>query len=43
MEGVFNQFVNIAGLGVVVGGSMGGIVIIVDYVITSVLSMLKGR
>lgn len=43
MEGVFNQFVNIAGLGVVVGGSMGGIVIIVDYVITSILSMLKGR
>lgn len=43
MNEVFNQFVNIAGLGVVVGGSMGGIVIIVDYVITSVLSMLKGR
>lgn len=43
MTEVFNQFVNIAGLGVVVGGSMGGIVIIVDYVITSILSMLKGR
>ena len=39
----FNQFVNIAGVGIVFGGSMGGIVIIIDYVVTSVFSMLKGR
>ena len=39
----FNQFVNIAGVGIVIGGSMGGIVILLDYVITSILSMLKGR
>lgn len=43
MKGVFDQLVNIAGLGIVVDGSMGGIVIVIDYVITSVLSMLKGR
>lgn len=43
MNGIFNQFVNIAGVGIVIGGSMGGIVIIIDYVVTSVFSMLKGR
>lgn len=43
MNEVLQQFVNIAGIGVVVGGSMGGIVLIIDYVITSVLQMLKGR
>lgn len=43
MTEVFNQFVNIAGVGIVIGGSMGGIVILLDYVITSILSMLKGR
>lgn len=43
MNAVVNQFVNIAGIGIVVGGSMGGIVLICDYVITSILQMMKGR
>lgn len=43
MVEIFSQCVSIAGVGIVLGGSMGGIVIIIDYVITSVLSMLKGR
>lgn len=43
MNEVAYQFIDIAGLGLVVGGSMGSIVILTDYVITSLLSLLKGR
>lgn len=43
MIGLCSQYVNVAGAGIVDGGAMGGIVIMIDYVITSVLSMLKGR
>ena len=38
-----SQYVSVAGVGIVVGGALGGIVIIIDYVITSSFSMLKGR
>lgn len=43
MDELVYHFINIAGLGIAVGGSMGSIVILTDYVITSVLSMMKGR
>lgn len=43
MNELVYHFINIAGVGLVVGGSMGGIVIIIDYVVTSLLQMLKGR
>lgn len=43
MEHVISEYASIAGMGIVFGGSMGGIVILIDYVLTSVLSMLKGR
>lgn len=43
MEEAVYLYVNIASQGFVVGASMGGIVIIIDYVITSVFSMMKGR
>lgn len=38
-----HQFVTVAGMGIAVGGGMCGIVIILDYVITSVFSMMKAR
>lgn len=38
-----SQYVSVAGAGIVVGGALGGIVIMIDYVITSSFSMLKGR
>lgn len=43
LEGMLQQFVTVAGMGIVIGGSLCGIVIILDYVITSALSMMKGR
>lgn len=43
MMEICSQCVSVAGAGIVLGGAMGGIVIIIDYVYTSVLSMLKGR
>ena len=43
MIGLCSQYVSVAGAGIVVGGAMGGIVIIIDYVITNIFSMLKGR
>lgn len=43
MKEIAVQYVSIAVQGVAVGGCMGGIVIIIDYVITSVFSMMKGR
>lgn len=43
LNSMVQQYVTIAGMGIAVGGSLCGIVIIIDYVITSCLSMLKGR
>lgn len=43
MIGLCSQYVSVAGTGIVVGGAMGGIVIMIDYVVTSIFSMLKGR
>lgn len=37
------QFVTVAGMGIVMGGGLCGIVIILDYVITSAFSMMKVR
>lgn len=42
-EYMVHQFVTVAGMGITVGGSLCGIVIILDYVITSAFSMMKGR
>lgn len=43
MEETIRFFMDIAGQGVAYGGCMAFIVIILDYVITSVFSMMKGR
>lgn len=43
LENMVHQYVTIAGMGIVVGGSLCGIVIILDYVITSAFSMMKAR
>ena len=43
MENMVHQYVTIAGMGIVVGGSLCGIVIILDYVITSAFSMMRAR
>lgn len=43
LESMVQQFVTIAGMGVAIGGGMCGIVIILDYVITSMFSMMKAR
>lgn len=43
MESMVRQYVTIAGMGIAVGGGLCGIVIILDYVITSAFSMMKGR
>lgn len=43
LESMLHQFVTVAGMGIVVGGSLCGIVIILDYVITSAFSMMKAR
>lgn len=40
---MLQEYVTIAGMGVTIGGGLCGIVIILDYVITSALSMMKGR
>lgn len=37
------EYVTIAGMGIAIGGGMCGIVIILDYVFTSIFSMMKGR
>ena len=42
LENMVYQYVTIAGMGIVVGGGLCGIVIILDYVITSAFSMMKG-
>lgn len=42
LESMFQQFVTVAGVGVAMGGGLCGIVIILDYVITSAFSMMKG-
>lgn len=43
MEELVYLYVNIATQGLFVGACLGGIVIIIDYVITSVFSMFGGR
>lgn len=43
LESMAQQYVTIAGMGIAVGGGLCGIVIILDYVITSAFSMMKGR
>ncbi len=43
LESMIRQYVTVAGMGIVVGGSLCGIVIILDYVVTSAFSMMKGR
>lgn len=43
LRGMMQEYVTIAGMGVVLGGGLCGIVIILDYVITSAFSMMKGR
>lgn len=43
LRSMMQEYVTIAGMGVVLGGGLCGIVIILDYVITSALSMMKGR
>lgn len=43
LENMVHQYVTIAGMGIVVGGSLRGIVIILDYVITSAFSMMRAR
>ncbi len=43
LENTVYQYVTIAGMGIVVGGSLCGIVIILDYVITNAFSMMKAR
>lgn len=42
MEEIIRQYVNVAGIGIVLGGGTCGIVILFDYVITSIFSMMKG-
>lgn len=42
VEQFISECVSVAGMGVVLGGAMCGIVILIDYVITSVFSMMKG-
>lgn len=42
MNGFILDCVSVAGTGIALGGGMCGIVILIDYVITSVFSMMKG-
>lgn len=43
MAEIIPQLITITGMGVAVGGGMSFIVIIFDYVLTSIFSMMKGR
>ena len=43
LESILGQFVTVAGMGIVTGGCLCGIVIILDYVITSAFSMMRVR
>jgi len=43
LEDMLQQFVTIACMGIAVGGGLCGIVIILDYVITSAFSMMRVR
>lgn len=43
LKDMVQQFVTIAGMGIAIGGGLCGIVIILDYVITSAFSMMKAR
>lgn len=42
-ENIVAQMANFAGLGITLGGVLGFIVIIIDYVFTSIMSLMKGR
>lgn len=43
LKDMVQQFVTIAGMGIAIGGGLCGIVIMLDYVITSAFSMMKAR
>ncbi len=43
LEDMLQKYVTVAGMGIVIGGGLSGIVIILDYVMTSIFSMMKGR
>ncbi len=43
IEEVVSQMSNFAGVGIALGGALGFIVIIIDYVFTSIMSLMKGR
>lgn len=43
VEVVVSQMSNFAGVGIALGGVLGFIVIIIDYVFTSIMSLMKGR
>lgn len=43
LESMVQQFVTVAGMGIAVGGGLCGIVILLDYVITSAFSMMRVR
>lgn len=43
LDTTVRQMVYIAGLGVALGGTLGFTVIIIDYVFTSIMSLMKGR
>lgn len=40
---MLQKYVTVAGMGIAIGGGLCGIVIMLDYVFTSILSMMKGR
>lgn len=43
LRSMMQEYVTIAGMGIAIGGGFCGIVIMLDYVFTSILSMMKGR
>ncbi len=43
LRSMIQEYVTIAGMGIAIGGGMCGIVIMLDYVITSIFTMMKGR
>ncbi len=43
LRNMIQEYVTIAGMGIAIGGGMCGIVIMLDYVITSIFTMMKGR
>ena len=43
LRNMIQEYVTIAGMGIAIGGGMCGIVIMLDYVITSIFTMMMGR